>query len=148
MTQETDRNHGPFKAVHRRNLKKLARDGSAKGSSTSFANVDFGLLVFGGVNAVAGIGGCQNAFAKAFSVERNKRSWEVVGAAPLTMKCLNSDKVRHLDETDPNFSKYRRIETRGTSQESNTSKRSKRAVKEDLKDRRITTMIADLTVLR
>ena len=29
----------------------------------------------------------------------------------LTMKCLNSEKVRHLDETDPNFSEHHRIQT-------------------------------------
>ena len=71
--------------------------------------VDVGLLVFGGTDEVAGISGCEDAFAKAFSVERNERSWEMVGAAPFTMKCLESDEVR-IDESDPNFSNHKSIE--------------------------------------
>ena len=50
-----------------------------------------------------------NAFAEAFSVERNERSWEIVGAAPFAVKCLELDKVR-INQSDPNFSECERIE--------------------------------------
>ena len=59
----------------------------------NFEPVDVGLLVFGGTDAVTGVAGDEDAFSKAFSVQRNKRSWEMVGAAPLTMECLESNKA-------------------------------------------------------
>ena len=36
-------------------------------------------------------------------------SWEMVGAAPFTMKCLESNKVR-IDESDPSFSDHESVE--------------------------------------
>ena len=75
----------------------------------NFEAADVRLPVFGGIDDVTGVGGCEDAFAKAFSVPRNERSWEMVGAAPFTMKCLESEKVQ-IDESDPNFGKCKTIE--------------------------------------
>ena len=79
------------------------------GETTNFKAVDVTLLVFGGMDDVTGTDGCEDAFAEAFSVERNERSWETVGAAPSTVKCLESNKVR-INKTDPNFGGCETIE--------------------------------------
>ena len=79
------------------------------GKTINFKAIDIGSPVFGGTDDVTGVGGCEDAFAKAFSAQRNKRSWEMVGAAPFTMKCLESNKAR-ADETNPNFSNCKTIE--------------------------------------
>ena len=52
----------------------------------------------------------EDAFAAAFSTELNKIAWDKVGAAPLTRKCLESGKVQHTSESDPNHVVYKRIE--------------------------------------
>ena len=74
--------------------------------------VDIRLLVFGGTDEVTGVASCEDASTKAFSVQRNKKSWEIVGAAPLVMKCSESDKVQ-IDGTDPNFSNHETVEAAG-----------------------------------
>ena len=108
--QETDQNHGMLKSVHGRNPRaKLAENRLDVSEAINFEAADITLIVFGGTDEVAGrIGGCKDAFAKAFSVGRNKRSWEMVGAAPSTMRCLESDKAR-VDELDPNFTNCKSI---------------------------------------
>ena len=73
------------------------------GATIDFKAIDIGLLVLGGTDDVTGVAGCKDAFAKAFSAQRNKRSQEMVGAAPFTMNCLESDEVL-VDKSDPNFS--------------------------------------------
>ena len=76
--------------------------------TVNFKAVDIGLLVFGGTDDINGTGGHEDAFAEAFSTERNGRLWEMVGAAPFTMKCLESNKGR-ADETNLNFSNHKTV---------------------------------------
>ena len=60
-----------------------------------------GILVFGGTNPITKRGGYRNAFQEAFIKEKFLEAWAKVGAAPLTMKSLKSDKVWHkLTEDD------------------------------------------------
>ena len=54
-----------------------------------------GLLIFGGTDPITKRGGYRNAFQEAFSKEKCLEAWAKVGAAPLTMKCMESDKFRH-----------------------------------------------------
>ena len=61
--------------------------------------------VLGGTDGVTRFGGCDDAFARAFSVQRNERSWMIVEAAPLIMKCFELDKVR-INEAHLNFSEH------------------------------------------
>ena len=69
-----------------------------------------GILVFGGTNDVIGVKHCKDSFAIAFSPERNRHAWAVVGVAPLTRSCLSSDKVGHDCEDDPLNRVFKRIE--------------------------------------
>ena len=78
MTQETDQNHGTFKPVCGRDLRKLTKGWLDASETINLKAVDAGSLVFGGTDEVAGISGHKDAFAKAFLVERNERSWEMV----------------------------------------------------------------------
>ena len=54
-----------------------------------------GLLIFGGTDPITKRVGYCNAFQEALSKEKFLEAWAKVGAAPLTMKCLESDKVWH-----------------------------------------------------
>ena len=47
----------------------------------------------------------------AFSPEKNRAAWAFVGASPLTRKCLQSDKVIHNSESDPQQIQYKEIES-------------------------------------
>ena len=67
-----------------------------------------GDLVFGVRGDITGK--YKAAYALAFSPERNQAAWAAVGAAPLTRKCLESDKVRHTTDTDPQHVLYQKIE--------------------------------------
>ena len=108
VTQETDRSYGMFKNLFRCNLERLTNDRLAEGLSVSFNQSIIGLLVFGsGSNYV-------DAFAEAFSHERNKAAWEAVGAVPLTMKCVESEMVRQDSINDPLHEVHKRIEENNT----------------------------------
>ena len=69
-----------------------------------------GTLVFGGKDTVTGVNDYKDAYASAFSPERNLSAWAAVGAAPLTRKCLSSDKVIQDRDDDPLSDVYKRIE--------------------------------------
>ena len=69
-----------------------------------------GVLVFRGTDDVTRVRHYKDAFAVAFSPERNRHAWAVVGAAPLTRSCLSFDKVRHDCEDDPLNSVFKQIE--------------------------------------
>ena len=78
----------------------MTDDELAQGKSVSFnACVLIGVLVFGGTDDETLVKYYKDAIA--FLPERNQHAWATVGAAPLTRKCLNSDKVRHDSEDNP-----------------------------------------------
>ena len=54
-----------------------------------------GLLVFGGSDPVTNQDGYENAFEAGFCERKCLEAWAKVGAAPCTMACLESTKVRH-----------------------------------------------------
>jgi hypothetical protein len=94
VSQETDRNYGPFKTQFRKNLDEVI-DARIKGNhSTSIAPHLVGLTTFGGVDPMSGHEVKISAFKKGFSKEACLSAWAKVGAAPLSMKCLEDEKVR------------------------------------------------------
>jgi hypothetical protein len=97
VTQETDQNYGPFKTVYFHNLEILVKSRYARGMTLSVADIP--LLVFGGIDGEVEL---EDAFAKAFSVERNLAVWKKVGTVPLTRACLLDAKVAHQVVTDAN----------------------------------------------
>ena len=112
ITQETDQSFGEFKSKFRANLNALVDERLAKGGkSVSFRPDVVGLLVFGGVDPVTKYSKFYDAYAIAFSPEKNRAAWAFVGAAPLTRKCLESDKVIHNSQSDPGQVEYKQIES-------------------------------------
>jgi hypothetical protein len=94
VSQETDRNYGPFKTQFRKNLDEVI-DARIKGNhTTSIAPHLAGLTTFGGEDPTSGHTVKISAFEKGFSKEACLSAWAKVGAAPLTMKCLEDEKVR------------------------------------------------------
>ena len=97
VTQETDRNYGPFKTQFRKNLDLVVQD-RQKDNESKAASLQpwlVGLVIFGGVDPETGREVvCIDAFAFGFSVVRNLDAWSKIGAAPLTMACLSDSKVR------------------------------------------------------
>ena len=63
--------------------------------SVSFNSSIIGLLVFRGTDIATDKEGYKDAIATSFSPDKNRAAWAAVGAAPLTVACLCSDKVRH-----------------------------------------------------
>jgi hypothetical protein len=97
VTQETDQNYGPFKTVYFHNLDILVKSRYARNMPLSVADIP--LLIFGGKDGDVEL---EDAFAKAFSVERNLAVWAKCGAVPLTRACLLDAKVAHQVVTDAN----------------------------------------------
>lgn len=93
VTQETDRNYGKFKSQFRTNLELVVEQRVENNESVSLQPWLVGLFVFGGTDPVTGCELEKSAFQEGFSREECKRAWEKVGAAPLTRKCLEDDKV-------------------------------------------------------
>ena len=71
------------------------------GKTVSFKPDLVGLLVFGGVDPVTNYSKFYDVYAMAFSTENNRAAWAFVVVAPLTRHCLQSDKVIHSSESDP-----------------------------------------------
>ena len=73
----------------------------------------FGLVIYGGVCLQTSVV-CKDAVAEAFSVDRNLECWALVGAVPLTMKCLSDDNVQHNEnaENDLEYNKYQIIQSK------------------------------------
>ena len=88
----------------------MTDDRLARGKSVCFNSWVIGVLVFGGIDDITGVRHYKDAFAVAFSPERNRHAWAVVGAAPLTRSCLSSDKARHDCEDDQLNSVLKQIE--------------------------------------
>ena len=95
VSQETDQGYGLFKSLFRETLDKITADRKRQNKSVSFPPSLCGLFVFGGTDHETNISGYKNAFEIAFSKEKCLASWAKVRAAPLTMACLHSSKVRH-----------------------------------------------------
>ena len=113
VTQETDISYGLFKSKFQENLDRLTRDRLRYGMGSSIHSSIVGLvLVFSGKDPVTGCRDYVDAFATAFSPQKNKEAWEKVGAAPLTMVCLKSDMVSHYREEDPKRQLYQSIDER------------------------------------
>ena len=75
-----------------------------------------GLIVYGGIDPESGAE-CEDAVEKGFCEEKNKNSWEQVGACPLTKACLNNPKLRHsgADKNDPNYNVYQEMQSQNDS---------------------------------
>ena len=75
---------------------KSFKSGSLQKESTSLPPWICGLVVFGGKDPTSGyvLTNDKCAFTVGFSREACINAWETVGAAPLTMKCLDNKKVR------------------------------------------------------
>ena len=96
VTQETDRNYGPFKTQFRLNLDAVVQARIRDGKSTSLQPWLVGLCVFGGRDPLTKlvIEMKDSAFEVGFSEDACIGAWEKIGAAPLTRKCLSDSKVR------------------------------------------------------
>ena len=96
VTQETDRNYGPFKTQFRQNLERVVQRRIVMGLSTSLQPWLVGLFVFGGEDPVSKLVLTEKecAFEVAFNTEANLRAWQKIGAAPCTRLCLSDRKVR------------------------------------------------------
>jgi len=86
VTQPTDQNYGYFKTLYRINLRDLFKYRQSK--KDTVRQTDFPLLVSGNqVNWYEDIL-LEQAFEKAFAVERSKGYWEKIGISPFTRRCL------------------------------------------------------------
>jgi hypothetical protein len=93
VTQETDRTYGMFKSKCRQNLELLVDECVKQDKSVSIPQYKHGLLVFAGVDGDTKLV-LNSAFELGFSRQRCLDSWENIGAAPPTCKCLNDPQVR------------------------------------------------------
>ncbi len=93
VTQETDKNYGPFKVVFTCNLDDVTQYRINKNISSSIQPWLVGLLVFGGQDPASGFHVADSAFDAGFNMDQNLKSWAKVGAAPVTRKCLESNQV-------------------------------------------------------
>ena len=91
-------------------MNRLVDEKLAQGKIVSLKPDVVGLLVFGGMDPLTKSSNYYDAYAIAFSPEKNLAAWAVVGAAPLTRKCLESDKITHNSESDPQQVQYEEIE--------------------------------------
>ncbi|KAL3760365.1 LOW QUALITY PROTEIN: hypothetical protein ACHAWU_000340 [Discostella pseudostelligera] len=91
VTQEMDQNYGPFKTAFRDNLHRVVDERFRLGLSTSMPPWLCGLFVFGGTDPLSK---CvlTESLCKRHLISMH--AWEDVGAAPLSMACLQSKKVR------------------------------------------------------
>ena len=94
VSQETDRNYGPFKNAFRSILEVIVQNRIEKGKSTSLSPWIVGLVVFGGVDPVTKINVERNAFEEGFNKDACLDAWAKIGAAPCTRKCLEDKQVR------------------------------------------------------
>jgi hypothetical protein len=95
VSQETDRNYGPFKLHFRTELDALMTARIDQDLSTNMPPWMIGLLVFGkNMDPTSKYYVQTSPFELGFSKEQNLRSWAAVGAAPPTAACLEDKKVR------------------------------------------------------
>lgn len=101
VSQETDRNYGPFKTQFKKNLDQVVDERIKQNKlneddevSVSLPPWMVGLMVFGGTDPATGFTLEKGAFEVGFSRAVCLSAWEKVGAAPLTRKCLDDPQVR------------------------------------------------------
>ena len=101
VSQETDRNYGPFKSQFKKNLDQVVDERIKQNKlhdgdevSVSLPPYMVGLMVFGGTDPATGFEVEKGAFEAGFSPTACKNAWAKVGAAPLTRKCLDDPQVR------------------------------------------------------
>ena len=102
VTQETDRTYGMFKSRYRQNLELLVDECVRQDKSVSVPQYKHGLLVFGGVDDKTKLE-LESAFEVGFSRQRCLDSWEKIGAAPPTRKCLDDPQVRKSIDSDKEY---------------------------------------------
>lgn len=108
VTQETDRNYGPFKTQFVTNLKNVVENRIVKGlggiKCVTLPMWMVGLIVFGGTDPDTGFKVEECAYSRGFSTEACLNAWAKVGAAPLTRQCLKDKQVRReLGDGDKEF---------------------------------------------
>jgi hypothetical protein len=86
-----------FKSRYRQNLELLVDECVRQDKSVSVPQYKHGLLVFGGVDDKTKLE-LESAFEVGFSRQRCLDSWEKIGAAPPTRKCLDDPQVRKSSE--------------------------------------------------
>ena len=107
VTQETDRNYGPFKSRFRSNLADIVDARMDMKRSVSLQPWLVGMIVFGGTDPETNFTLTECAFEHGFSKAACLNVWAKVGAAPLTRKCLSDPKVsKTLGDGDSNFDEY------------------------------------------
>ena len=97
VSQETDRNYGPFKGQYRNNLANMVDRRLKDGKSVSLQPCLVSIPVFGSVDPETNVKVGECAFTKGFSTKACLTAWEKVGAAfnnSYTRKCLDDPKVR------------------------------------------------------
>eukprot|EP00956_Cyclotella_meneghiniana_P009718 scaffold13462_cov36-Cyclotella_meneghiniana.AAC.2 len=118
VSQETDQNYGLFKSIVRRNLEDVSTEAFEQRKEIELGASLMGLICFGGSHDDTGVI-CRSAVDEGFSEERNNDSWNKIGAAEcngITMKCLESKKVRHdgTDKDNPNYDMYQDIQSKNS----------------------------------
>jgi hypothetical protein len=109
VSQETDRNYGPFKTQFRNNLAAVTEKRLEQKQSVSLQPWLVGMIVFGGTDLATGFELTDCAFLAGFSKKACLNAWAKVGAAPLTRQCLNDPKVsKSLGDGDDDFDEYLR----------------------------------------
>ena len=93
VTHETDQSYDPFQTAIRTNLQLIIDERLRIDATRSLLPWIIGLVVFGGEDPQTGLI-VESAFQKGFDHTHNINTWEKVGAAPLSRKCLTSPKVR------------------------------------------------------
>ena len=107
VSQETDRNYGPFKTQFRQNLAAITEKRLEQKMSVSLQPWLVGMIVFGGTDVATGFELKDCAFSVGFSKKACLNAWMKVGAAPLTRQCLSDPKVsKSLGDGDDDFDKY------------------------------------------
>jgi hypothetical protein len=94
VSQETDRNYGPFKTTFRQILDDVVQERINQGKSTSLPPWIVGLVVFGGVDPETMKNVERNAFEEGFNKASCLDAWAKVGAAPVTRACMEDKLVR------------------------------------------------------
>ena len=102
VSQETDRNYGPFKTSFRQILGDVIEHRITSAKTTTMPPWIVGLVVFGGTDPETNHSISRNAFQDAFNVSSNLNAWAKFCAAPCTRACLFDPQVRRtLHDSGP-----------------------------------------------
>ncbi len=107
VTQEKDRNYGPFKIQFRQNLGDIINVRMDKDKSVLLQAWLVGMVIFGGTNWETGFTLTECAFTQNKSKASCLNAWAKVGSATPTRSCLLDPKVsRTLGNGDGRNNKY------------------------------------------